>query len=228
MARAPIASSEQPERVLDLLRIAPGMTVADVGAGTGYFTVRIAKRVGPTGHVLATDVQPEMIAMLDQRIARDKLANVTTIRATEHTAELPAQCCDLVLLVDVYHELADPPGVMAGVKAALKDGGRLALVEYRGEDPDVPIKPVHKMTLDQIRREVAGLGFTFVSSIITPRAPPTDSLRSSIITPRAPPPTRYAPRSSPPSSPHRLATLLDHRARRSAHRDLQAKLIVTR
>jgi SAM-dependent methyltransferase len=86
-------------------------------------------------------------------------------RATEHDAELPARCCDLVLLVDVYHELSDPPAVMAGVRRALTDRGRLVLVEYRGEDPAVAIKPEHKMTLPQIRAELAALGFHFVDSL---------------------------------------------------------------
>jgi predicted methyltransferase len=156
---------EQPERVLDLLGVTAGMTVADVGAGTGYFTVRIAKRVGPDGAVIATDVQPEMVTMLEDRVAKDQLANVRVVRAGEHAANLPAACCDLVLMVDVYHELADPPGVMAGVRAALRAGGRLALVEYRGEDPDVPIKPEHKMTLARIRDELEPLGFAFVDSL---------------------------------------------------------------
>lgn len=154
---------EQPERVLDMLAIRDGMTVADVGAGTGYFTVRLAKRVG-RGEVLATELQPEMLRLLDTRLQTEKIANVRLIRATEHQAKLPERCCDLVLLVDVYHELTDPPGVMAGVRRALKNTGRLALVEYRGEDAKLAIKPEHKMTLVQIKRELGQLGFAFVES----------------------------------------------------------------
>jgi SAM-dependent methyltransferase len=155
---------EQPERVLDLLKIAPGSTVADLGAGTGYFTVRMARRVGPTGEVLATELQPEMLRLLDSRLQRERITNVRLIRGTEHQAKLPERCCDLVLLVDVYHELGDPPGVMAGVRRALKPTGRLVLVEYKGEDPTIAIKPEHKMTLPQIKKELQPLGFAFVES----------------------------------------------------------------
>jgi SAM-dependent methyltransferase len=155
---------EQPERVLELLRIGPGMTVADVGAGTGYFTVRIARRVGERGEVLATELQPEMLRLLDANVSRAGLRNVRLIRATEHQSNLPARCCDVVLLVDVYHELTDPPGTMAGIRRALREKGRLALVEYRGEDPDVPIKPEHKITLAKLRSELEPLGFRFVTS----------------------------------------------------------------
>jgi len=153
---------EQPDRVLDALHLDAKMAVADVGAGTGYFTVRLAKRVAK---VYATDVQPEMLELLRGRLAKDKLANVELVVATEHDAKLPERSIDLALLVDVYHELADPAGVMAGVRRALRPGGRLVLVEYRGEDPDVPIKPEHKMTLAQIQKELGALGFGFVESL---------------------------------------------------------------
>jgi len=158
------AAREQPERVLDMLGIAKGATVADVGAGTGYFTVRLSQRVGANGNVLATELQPEMLRLLDTRLSRDKLSNVRLIRGTEDRVMLPERCCDLVLMVDVYHELTDPPGVMAGVRRALKETGRLVLVEYKAEDPNIPIKPEHKMTLAQIRKELEALGFAFVES----------------------------------------------------------------
>jgi ubiquinone/menaquinone biosynthesis C-methylase UbiE len=153
---------EQPDRVLDALHLDAKMTVADVGAGTGYFTVRLAKRVAK---VYATDVQPEMLDLLRARLTRDKLANIEPVLATDHDAKLPEKSIDLALLVDVYHELADPAGVMAGIRRALKAGGRLVLVEYRGEDPSVPIKPEHKMTLAQIQKELGALGFRFVESL---------------------------------------------------------------
>jgi SAM-dependent methyltransferase len=156
------AEREQPDRVLDALHLDPRSTVADVGAGTGYFTIRLARRVA---RVLATDLQPEMLALLAAGVARAQLTNVELIRAGEHDAALPPGCCDLVLLVDVYHELSDPPAVMAGVRRALTAHGRLVLVEYRGEDPAVPIKPEHKMTLARIRAELGALGFAFVESI---------------------------------------------------------------
>jgi len=153
---------EQPERVLDVLKLDPHGTVADVGAGTGYFTVRLARRVA---RVHATDLQPEMLQLLGDRLAREHLANVELHLATGHDAALPAGCCDLILLVDVYHELSDPPAVMAGIRRALTDRGRLVLVEYRGEDPAVPIKPEHRMTLPRIRQELTQLGFHFRDSL---------------------------------------------------------------
>jgi ubiquinone/menaquinone biosynthesis C-methylase UbiE len=158
-------ASEQPERVLDALGIGSGMTVADVGAGTGYFTVRLARRVGATGKVWATDLQPEMLRMLDLRLQREHIDNVQLRRAGDHDSGQPAHCCDLVLLVDVYHELADPAGILAGIRHALRPHGRLVLVEYRREDPNVPIKPEHEMTLVQIRKELGGRGFHFVESL---------------------------------------------------------------
>jgi ubiquinone/menaquinone biosynthesis C-methylase UbiE len=156
---------EQPDKVVDALGIGSGMVVADVGAGTGYFTTRIARRVGATGKVWATDLQAEMLRMLDARLAREHLSNVELRRAGDHDAGLPADCCDLVLLVDVYHELADPPSILAGIHHALRRHGRLVLVEYRAEDPNVPIKPEHKMTLAQVKKELGERGFHFVDSL---------------------------------------------------------------
>jgi ubiquinone/menaquinone biosynthesis C-methylase UbiE len=160
--RADRDAKQQPERVLDALKLDPHSAVADVGAGTGYFTVRLARRVAK---VHATDVQPEMLRKLADRLAREKLNNVELHQATGHDAALPAHCCDLVLLVDVYHELADPPGVMAGIRRALTEHGRLVLIEYRADDPKVQINPEHKMTLPQIKSEVSPLGFHFVESL---------------------------------------------------------------
>src|SRR5262245_57694814 len=162
LERGDRAEREQPERVLDALKLDRKMIAADVGAGTGYFTVRLAHRVAG---VHATDLQPEMLRALDARLTKERVTNVLLHRATDHDAALPPRCCDLVLLVDVYHELADPPGVMAGIRRALRGKGRLVLVEYRGEDPAVPIKPEHKMTLAQIRKELEPLGFDFVESL---------------------------------------------------------------
>ena len=150
---------EQPDRVLDALHLTPDMTVADVGAGTGYFTLRLARRVA---HVIATDVQPQMLDLLRARLG--ELTNVRLVLAGDHDAALPAACCDVVLMVDVYHELADPPAIIGGVARALRRGGRLVLVEYRGEDPAVAIKPEHKTTLAQLQRELSGLHFRFVDS----------------------------------------------------------------
>ena len=157
-------TTEQPEHVLDVLGVKPGMTVADVGAGSGYFTVRIAKRIAPNGHVLATDLQPEMLDLLRAKVKEATLTNVVPVLATESDAKLPRGELDLVLMVDVYHELPKPAQTLAQVRAALRPEGRIALVEYRGEDPEVPIKPEHKTTLVQVRRELEANGFVFRSS----------------------------------------------------------------
>jgi ubiquinone/menaquinone biosynthesis C-methylase UbiE len=164
LERADRETTEQPEHVLDVLGVKEGMTVADVGAGSGYFTVRIGRRVGPRGRVLATDLQPEMLDLLRAKVAKANLVNVVPVLATESDAKLPRRELDLVLMVDVYHELPRPAATLAQVRAALRPEGRLALVEYRGEDPEVPIKPEHKTTLAQIRRELEANGFVFRSS----------------------------------------------------------------
>ncbi len=157
-------TTEQPEHVLDVLGLREGWTVADVGAGSGYFTVRMAKRVGPRGRVFATDLQSEMLAMLGGKVKAAKLTNVTPVLATESDAKLPRAQLDLVLMVDVYHELPKPAETLAQVRAALRKGGRLALVEYRAEDPKVAIKEEHKMTLPQIQKELGANGFAFEAS----------------------------------------------------------------
>jgi ubiquinone/menaquinone biosynthesis C-methylase UbiE len=164
LERADRETTEQPEHVLDVLGVKEGMTVADVGAGSGYFTVRIARRIGSRGRVLATDLQPEMLDLLRAKVAKASLVNVVPVLATEGDAKLPRNELDLVLMVDVYHELPKPSATLAQVRAALRPEGRLALVEYRGEDPDVPIKPEHKTTLAQVRRELEANGFVFRSS----------------------------------------------------------------
>jgi ubiquinone/menaquinone biosynthesis C-methylase UbiE len=155
---------EHPEAMLDALKIPEGATVADVGAGVGYTSMRIARRVGPTGTVLATDLQPEMLEMLAANAREAGVTNVKPLLATSTNTRLPDGKVDLVLMVDVYHECPDPEATLKGLRKALKPGGRLVLVEFRGEDPEVPIKPEHKMTLKQVRREVEPQGFTFKNS----------------------------------------------------------------
>jgi ubiquinone/menaquinone biosynthesis C-methylase UbiE len=152
---------EQPEAMLDALKIKAGMTVADIGAGVGYTSLRLARRVGPEGVVLATDLQPEMLRMLAENARRAGVKNVKPLRATQTDTKLPEAKVDLALMVDVYHESSDPEAWLKGVHKALKPGGRLVLVEFRGEDPEVPIKPEHKMTTAQVRKEVEPQGFTF-------------------------------------------------------------------
>ncbi len=158
-------AEEQPEAMLEALKIKPGSTVADVGAGAGYTSLRLARRVGANGTVLATDVQPQMLAMLRDNAKVAGVKNIKPVRATQTNVNLPDAAVDLALMVDVYHEASNPEALLVGIKKALKPGGRLVLVEFRGEDPDVPIKPEHKMTLAQVRKELEPQGFRFVESL---------------------------------------------------------------
>jgi predicted methyltransferase len=152
---------ERPSLAVKLLRIDPGQTVADIGAGSGYYTELLSKAVGPTGKVYATELQPEMLRLLEQRIRRKRLANVETILSTETDPRLPASSIDLALLVDVYHEFAQPQAMLQGIRRALKPGGRLVLIEFRKEDPTVPIREEHKMSVAEARLEVEHEGFAF-------------------------------------------------------------------
>ena len=162
--RADRDETQQPEHVLDVMGVHAGQTVADIGCGSGYFSVHLARRVGATGRVLATDLQPEMLALLDKKVHAAKLDNVTPILATDADAKLPRASLDIALFVDVYHELSHPLVTMTQVKDALREGGKVVLVEYRAEDPNVAIKPEHKMTLVQLKKELASEGFTFMAS----------------------------------------------------------------
>ena len=139
--------------------------MADVGAGAGYHSIRLSRRVGPTGTVLATDVQPEMLEILKNNARDAGITNIKRILATQSDTKLPAEKVDLILMVDVYHECSYPETTLKGLLKALKPHGRLVLVEFRGEDPEVPIKPEHKMTLKQVRREVEPRGFIFKDSL---------------------------------------------------------------
>jgi predicted methyltransferase len=151
---------QQPEHVLDVVGVRVGARVCDFGAGSGYFTVHLARRVGPTGHVFAVDLQPEMLALLGKKLTREGLSNVTPVLAKASEPSLAKGSVDLVLMVDVYHELERPDLTMAQLREALTPGGRVAWVEYRAEDPNVTIKPDHKLSLAQIRREAAAAGYT--------------------------------------------------------------------
>ncbi len=152
---------ERPEAMLDALKLKPGDVVADVGAGVGYTSLRLAKRVGPKGTVYATDIQPQMIAMLKDNLKRAKVANVKPVLCTGDDPKLPESVVDLAIMIDVYHECANPAATLKGLHKALKPKGRLVLVEFRAEDPDVPIKPEHKMTVEQVRKEIEPQGFAF-------------------------------------------------------------------
>jgi tRNA A58 N-methylase Trm61 len=150
---------ENPEGALDALRIRPGMVVADVGAGTGYMSLRLAKRVGPTGKVYANDLQPEMLRRLRENAAKAGIANIETIQGDEADPKLPRGQMDLVLLVDVYHEFSKPREMIDKIRESLKPDGRLVLLEYRKEDPSVPIREEHKMTVAEVRAELEPQGF---------------------------------------------------------------------
>lgn len=146
---------ERPDLLLSLLGLQPGQTVADIGAGTGYHTWRLAQAVGTNGLVYAVDIQPEMLDLLRRQMAARGIGNVRGILGTEAHPNLPTNAVDLALLVDVYHEFSRPYEMIEALCRSLKPGGRLVLVEFRAEDPEVPIKAVHKMSEAQVRREMA-------------------------------------------------------------------------
>lgn len=150
---------ESPDTAVAALDLKPGMTVADIGAGSGYMTVRMAKLVGPEGKVYAEDIQPQMIDILKRRLDRERVSNVVPVLGAIDDPKLPAEAIDLMLLVDVYHEFSEPVKMLAGMRAALKPGGRLVLLEYRKEDPTVPIRLEHKMTVAEAKMEVEAAGF---------------------------------------------------------------------
>jgi ubiquinone/menaquinone biosynthesis C-methylase UbiE len=150
---------EEPEKALDALKIARGSAVADIGAGSGYMTMRLAARVGPAGTVYANDVQPEMLQILRRRVALAHATNIVLVQGALDDPKLPPSAMDLELLVDVYHELSRPQEMLRGLRTALKPDGRLALIEYRKEDPAIPIKPDHKMSVREAKLEVEAEGF---------------------------------------------------------------------
>jgi predicted methyltransferase len=161
LERAEREAEERPSLAVQLLRLRPGQTVADIGAGSGYYTELLARAVGPSGRVYATEIQPEMLRLIEQRIQRRKLANVVPVLATETDPRLPRESLDLALLVDVYHEFAHPQQMLRRIREALKPGGRLVLIEFRKEDPSVPIREEHKMSIAEARAEVEPEGFLF-------------------------------------------------------------------
>jgi SAM-dependent methyltransferase len=150
------ASEERPDWLVEDLQLSPTMNVADIGAGSGYLTRLLSPRAA-AGHVYAVDVQPEMVALLKRLAARPGFGNVVPIQGTAKDVCLPVDSVDLAVMVDVYHELEYPAEVMASVLKALKPGGRVVFVEYRAEDPSVPIKELHKMSEAQLRKEMSAL-----------------------------------------------------------------------
>ena len=160
-------AEENPEGALDALKIRPGMVVADVGAGTGYMSLRLARRVGPSGKVYANDIQPEMLRRLRNNATKAGLTNIETVQGDEADPKLPAGRMDLVLLVDVYHEFSHPREMIDKIRESLKPDGRLVLLEYRKEDPNVPIREEHKMSVAQVKAELEPQGLVLSQVIET-------------------------------------------------------------
>ncbi|HKB10419.1 MAG TPA: class I SAM-dependent methyltransferase [Vicinamibacterales bacterium] len=160
LERAERDDEEAPDVALRMLQIPKGATVADIGAGSGFITERLAQRVGPTGRVFANDVQPQMLQILAKRLERRKIANVTLVQGDLDDPKLPAASMDLEIMVDVYHEFSQPQAMLRRLREALKPGGRMVLLEYRKEDPAIPIRPEHKMSVAEAKLEVEAEGFT--------------------------------------------------------------------
>lgn len=162
LTRASRIREENPAKLLKSLDLKPGQVVCDFGCGNGYHTLQLAKRVGPQGQVYAIDIQPEMLELLAERATPRGLENIKPVLATAEDPGMPPETFDMVLMVDVYHELSHPREVLATVLASLKPEGRLVLVEFREEDPEVPILPLHKMSLAQVLKELPPNGFKLV------------------------------------------------------------------
>jgi ubiquinone/menaquinone biosynthesis C-methylase UbiE len=167
LVRSEREAEEAPDAALDAIGIPRGATVADVGAGVGYFTWRLAERVGPSGKVYANDIQRVMLDKLRANMAGRHLTNVQTVLGAEDDPKLPADAVDMVLLVDVYHEFSQPQKMLQKIRQSLKSDGRLVLLEYRKEDPSIPIRPEHKMSADEVRAEIQPEGFRYEKNLTT-------------------------------------------------------------
>ena len=161
------AREEQPEKALAQLNLKPGQMVADVGAGTGFYTTRVAKRILPGGVVYAVDIQQAMLDRLSSNAKAQQLTNFEPILGTESDPRLPEGKLDLVLLVDVYHEFSRPQQMLDRIRESLKPDGHLVLLEFRKEDPAVPIRPEHKMSVKEVRAEVVPEGYEFEKVVDT-------------------------------------------------------------
>ena len=155
LERSEREEQERLSKLIEALDLKPGMVVADIGAGSGVISVLMAREIGPTGKVIAVDIQDEMLSLLAKKLKQQKITNVKPKLGTRKSPRLAAGSIDLAIFVDVYHELDFPYEMMNSLSRAMKPGGRVVLVEYRKEDPKVPIKLVHKMTEAQVKREMA-------------------------------------------------------------------------
>ncbi len=156
---------EMPNLLIEALRLKPGDVVADIGIGTGYIARRIAPKVGETGIIYGVDIQQEMLELLEKRMKEDGITNVKGVLGTSTEPKLPPQSVDLVIMVDVYHEFSHPYEMMKNICLALKTGGRVVFVEYRAEDPAVPIKPLHKMSELQVLKETTPHPLAWVETV---------------------------------------------------------------
>ena len=159
LERSEREQEEAPSKAIAALDLKPGMVVADIGAGSGYYTSRMSKSVGPTGKVYATDIQPGMIELINRRVAAEGLTNVTTVLGGMDDPKLPPASIDLAIMVDVYHELQAPQVFLQRLRETFKPGGRLVLLEFRKEDATVPILEVHKMSVAEVKAELEAEGF---------------------------------------------------------------------
>jgi protein-L-isoaspartate O-methyltransferase len=159
LERSERENEESPSKAIKLLGLRKGMTVCDLGAGTGYYTARMARIVGDSGKVYAVDIQPRMLELLRKRLASAGIANVETVAGAEAETNLPPDSQDMILLVDVYHEFSRPREMLRSIHRSLKADGRLVLLEFRKEDASVPIRLEHKMSIDEVRMELEPEGF---------------------------------------------------------------------
>ena len=155
---------EMPDAVVENMNLEPDHVVADIGAGSGYFSFRIAAKV-PDGKVLAVDIQPEMLQLIEGQMGEQEVTNIEGVLGAVDNPNLPVNSIDAAIMVDAYHEFSHPFEMIDGIYQALKPGGRIFLLEYRGEDPSVPIRPLHKMTEEQVVREMSVFGLDWTDTL---------------------------------------------------------------
>lgn len=155
---------EMPDEVVENMRLEPHHVVADIGAGSGYFSFRIARKV-PEGKVLAVDIQPEMLQLIESQKGEQDVANIEGVLGEVDNPNLPPNSIDAAIMVDAYHEFSHPFEMINGIYQALRPGGRIFLLEYRGEDASVPIRPLHKMTEEQVVREMSVFGLDWTDTL---------------------------------------------------------------